>query len=152
MSRTACTEPQYLYGRAISLLPLWAVRPVHSLSACTRVTFTLFIKIFAFYRFISSILFWHWGPMRAMSSSCTRFLDHTQQRITVCRTPLDERSAHSRYLYLTTHSTRNRQTDRQTSVPLAGFEPTTPIGERPQNLRLRPRGYWDRLLGPHTIH
>jgi hypothetical protein len=27
-------------GRAISLLPLWAVRPVHSLSACTRVTFT----------------------------------------------------------------------------------------------------------------
>jgi hypothetical protein len=29
-------------GRAISLLPLWAVRPVQSLSACTRVTFTFF--------------------------------------------------------------------------------------------------------------
>jgi len=29
------------YSRAISLLPLWAVRPVQSLSACTRVTFTL---------------------------------------------------------------------------------------------------------------
>ena len=28
-------------GRAISLLPLWAVRPVQSLSACTRVHFTL---------------------------------------------------------------------------------------------------------------
>jgi len=28
-------------GRAIPLLPLWAVRPVQSLSACTRVTFTL---------------------------------------------------------------------------------------------------------------
>ena len=27
-------------GRAISLLPLWAVRPVQSLSACTRVQFT----------------------------------------------------------------------------------------------------------------
>ena len=27
-------------GRAILLLPLWAVRPVQSLSACTRVTFT----------------------------------------------------------------------------------------------------------------
>ena len=27
-------------GRAIPLLPLWAVRPVQSLSACTRVTFT----------------------------------------------------------------------------------------------------------------
>ena len=28
-------------SRAIPLLPLWAVRPVQSLSACTRVTFTL---------------------------------------------------------------------------------------------------------------
>jgi len=30
-----------LYSRAIPLLPLWAVRPVQSLSACTRVHFTL---------------------------------------------------------------------------------------------------------------
>jgi len=29
-------------SRAIPLLPLWAVRPVQSLSACTRVHFTLF--------------------------------------------------------------------------------------------------------------
>ena len=28
-------------GRALPLLPLWAVRPVQSLSACTRVHFTL---------------------------------------------------------------------------------------------------------------
>jgi len=34
MDRTACTEPQCLYSRAIPLLPLWAVRPVQSLSAC----------------------------------------------------------------------------------------------------------------------
>ena len=27
-------------GRAITLLPLWAVRPVQSLSVCTGVTFT----------------------------------------------------------------------------------------------------------------
>jgi len=33
-----CTLP---YSRAIPLLPLWAVRPVQSISACTRVTFTL---------------------------------------------------------------------------------------------------------------
>jgi hypothetical protein len=39
MGRTACTEPQCLYSRAIPLLPLWAVRPVQSLSACTRVHF-----------------------------------------------------------------------------------------------------------------
>jgi hypothetical protein len=37
MGRTACTEPQCLYSRAIPLLPLWAVRPVQSLSACTNV-------------------------------------------------------------------------------------------------------------------
>jgi hypothetical protein len=35
MGHTACTEPQFLYSRAIPLLPLWAVRPVQSLSACT---------------------------------------------------------------------------------------------------------------------
>jgi len=35
MSRTACTEPQCVYITAIPLLPLWAVRPVESLSACT---------------------------------------------------------------------------------------------------------------------
>jgi hypothetical protein len=41
MGCTASTEPQCLYSRAIPLLPLWAVRPVQSLSACTRVHFTL---------------------------------------------------------------------------------------------------------------
>jgi len=35
MGRTPCTEPQCLYSTAIPLLPLWAVRPVQSLSACT---------------------------------------------------------------------------------------------------------------------
>jgi len=33
--RTACTERQCLYSTAIPLLPLWAVRPVQNLSACT---------------------------------------------------------------------------------------------------------------------
>jgi hypothetical protein len=31
----ASTEPQGLYSRAIPLLPLWAIRPLQSLSACT---------------------------------------------------------------------------------------------------------------------
>ena len=35
MGRTVCTEPQCLYSTAIPLLPLWAVRSVQSLSACT---------------------------------------------------------------------------------------------------------------------
>ena len=48
------------------------------------------------------------------------FLDHTQRRITVGRTPLDEWSARRRDLYLTTHDTHNRQI----SMPPVGFEPT----------------------------
>ena len=37
------------------------------------------------------------------------FLDHTRRRSTVGRTPLDQRSARRRDLYLTTHDTHNRQ-------------------------------------------
>ena len=47
---------------------------------------------------------WLCGPTRA-KASVLRFLDHTQRRITVGRTPLDEWSAHRRDLYLTTHNT-----------------------------------------------
>jgi hypothetical protein len=53
------------------------------------------------------------------------FLDHTQRRSTVGRTPLDERSACRRDLYLTTHGTHNRQI----SMPPVGFEPTISVGE-----------------------
>ena len=35
MGRTDCKELQCLYSRAITLLPVLAVRPVQSLSACT---------------------------------------------------------------------------------------------------------------------
>ena len=55
------------------------------------------------------------------------FLDHTQRRSTVGRTPLDEWSARRRDLYLTTHDTHNRQI----SVPPVGFEPKISAGERP---------------------
>ena len=54
------------------------------------------------------------------------FLDHTQRRSTVGRTPLDERSARRRDLYLTTHDTHNRQI----SMPPVGFEPKISAGER----------------------
>ena len=47
------------------------------------------------------------------------FLDHTQRRTTVGRTPLDEQLAHRRDLCLTTHDTHNRQI----SMPPVGFEP-----------------------------
>ena len=60
------------------------------------------------------------------------FLDHTQRRTTVGRTPLNEWSARRRYLYLTTHNTHNRQT----SMPPVGFEPTISACERPQTYAL----------------
>jgi len=44
-------------------------------------------------------------PQWVLASSFTRFLDHTQRRTTVSRTPLDEWSARRRDLYLTTHTT-----------------------------------------------
>ena len=50
MGRTACTEPQCLYSRAIPLIPLWAIRPIQSLSACTRVHFTFSPLNHFFYR------------------------------------------------------------------------------------------------------
>ena len=71
---------------------------------------------------------WRCDPTRFMASSFLMFLDHTQRRITVGWTPLDEWSARRRDLYLTTHNTHNRQT----SMPPVGFEPTISAGERPQ--------------------
>jgi hypothetical protein len=54
--------------------------------------------------------------------------NHTQRSSTVGRTSLDEWLARRRDLYLTTHNTHKRQT----SMSLAGFEPTIAAGERPQ--------------------
>jgi len=45
-----------------------------------------------------------------MTSSFLRFLYHTQRRITVDRSPLDDWSARRRDLYPTTQNTHNRQT------------------------------------------
>ena len=61
-----------------------------------------------------------------------RFLDHSQRRTTVGRTPLDEWPACRRDFCLTTHNTHNRQT----SIPPAGFEPTISAGKRPQTYAL----------------
>ena len=80
------------------------------------------------YTHICSLVFGATAPQCARASSFTRFLDHTQRRTTVAMTPLDERSARPRNLYLTTHNTHNRQT----SMPPVGFELTISAGERPQ--------------------
>jgi len=86
---------------------------------------------------------WRCGPTRAMASSFTRFLDHTQRRTTVGRTPLDEWSARRRDLYLTTHNNHNRQT----SMPPGGIRTHNLSRRGAADWRLRPRGHWDRQDG-----
>jgi len=66
------------------------------------------------------------GPVRL-----SRFLDHTQRRTTVGRTPLDEWSARLRDLYLITHNT-----NREASMPPEVLEPTISAGERPPTYAL----------------
>jgi hypothetical protein len=66
------------------------------------------------------------SPKWVRASSFTKFLDHTQQRTSVGRTPLDEWSDRSRDLYLTTLTTYKRP------CPPVGSEPTITSGERPQ--------------------
>ena len=77
---------------------------------------------------------WRNNPQWARASSFTRFLDHTQRRTTVDRTPLDEWSARRRDLYLKTHNNHIRQT----SMPPVAFGPTVSGGEGPQTHA------WDR--------
>ena len=53
----------------------------------------------------------------------------TLRHTTLGRTSLDERSAHRRDLYLTTHNT---YTQERHPWPPAGFEPAIPASQRPQ--------------------
>ena len=64
-----------------------------------------------------------YSPGWALASS-ERFLDHTQRRTTVGRTPLYEWSARRRDLYITTPITSRHP------CPPVGFEPTISAGER----------------------
>ena len=64
------------------------------------------------------------------------FLDHTQRRTTIGRTPLDEWSARRRDLYLTTLTT---------NIHDAGGIRTHILSRRAAaDFGLRPRGHWDR--------
>jgi hypothetical protein len=72
------------------------------------------------------------APQWGRAFSFTRFLDHTQRRTTFGRTALDEWSARRRPLPDNT----NNNHKGQTSMPSAGFEPTIPASERPQNYAL----------------
>ena len=68
---------------------------------------------------------------RQPASSITRFLDHTQPRTTVGRTPLDERSARHEDFYLKTHNIL-----KEKSMIPVGFELTISAGEPPHTYAL----------------
>ena len=65
--------------------------------------------------------------------------DHTQRRITVGRTPLDEWSAWSRDVYLTTHNTHNRYK----CITPCGIQTRNPSKRSAADPNFRPRGQRD---------
>jgi len=80
------------------------------------------------------------APIGRRSLHCRGFtiiLRHT----TVGRTPLDEWSARRRDLYPTTQNTDNRQ-DIHVPGVIRTFNPSR---RATADIRLRPRGHWDRL-------
>jgi hypothetical protein len=89
---------------------------------------------------ISTFFFplWRCCPTLAMASSFLRFLDNTQRRITVRKTPLDKWSTRRRDVYLTTHNTHKRQTSMRRRW-------THNLGRQAvADPHLKPRGHWDR--------
>jgi hypothetical protein len=78
------------------------------------------------------------SPQWARTFSFARFLDHTQRRTVVGRTPLDEWSARHRDLYLKTHNTHNKH------LCPGGIQSHNLSRRAAADLRHRPRGRWER--------
>jgi hypothetical protein len=90
------------------------------------------------FNIMSYYFLWLCSPARAMTSSFTKFLDHTQRRTTDGRTPLDEWSARRRDIYLTTHT-------KQTNIhALCGIRTHDRSRRVAVDIRLGPRGHWNR--------
>ena len=85
-------------------------------------------------------------PQWARASSFSRFLDHTQRRTTVGRTPLNEWSAcrNKPIPYTTHHSQLN---DIHAPSGIRTHNSSNGAAEHP---RLRLRGHWDRHYGPYS--
>jgi hypothetical protein len=116
----------YTSNIIISYYFLWLCSPARAMASCGSAAQRGLWPPVALQPSAGYGLLWLCSPARAMVSSSTRFIDHTQRRATVGRTPLDEWIDRRRDIYLTTHNTHNRQT----SMPPVGFEPTIAVGER----------------------
>jgi len=88
------------------------------------------------------IFLWRYDPTRTRASSFTRFLDHTQRRTTVGRTPLEEWSARTQGPL-----TDNTQQSQHTDLHVPAEIRTRNLSRRATaDLRLRLRGDRDGLL------
>ena len=95
------------------------------------------LQISAFFSFLGATAP---PPQGARAFSFMRFLDHTQRRSTVDKTPLNEWSP---------QHAANTQHSQQTNIHAPGGIRTHDLSRRAAtDLRLRPRGHWDR----HCIH
>jgi len=111
-----------------------ALAPVNELGGAPEPDCTLFVCLF--------VCIWRNSPQWARAPSFTRFLDHTQRRTTVGRTPLHEWSALPRDLYLT--NTRHSQ---QTNIHTYGGILTHNLNRRAvADLRLRPAAWTLRII------
>jgi hypothetical protein len=115
---------------------LWLCSPALGMASCASAAQRWLWPSVALQPSAGYGLLWLCSPALAMASSFTRFLDHTQRRATVGRTPLDEWSARRRGLYLTTHTTK---------IHAPGVIRTQDRSRRAAiDLRLGLRGHWDR--------
>ena len=127
LSKLGCWTIKYIYINlhiATDVRPDWRNYPGTFLEDW-RISLKTSVTIFTVQTNRSSFFPVALRPNTGHGLLILRFLDHTQRRTTVGRTPLW--SARRRDLYLTTHNTHNRQT----SMPPVGFEPTISAGERP---------------------
>jgi hypothetical protein len=81
-------------------------------------------------------------PVHSRCRGCLFSLDHTQTHTTISMTHLEEGSARRRDLYLTTQTLYKRQT----STPPGEIRTRNPSKRSAADLRLRPRGHWDRPM------
>ena len=95
-----------------------------SYSSCFIQSYLVIISNFFFIPLCFSIA--QQPPIGSGSPHCRGFT-MTLRHTTVDRTPVDERSARHKHLYLTTHINHKRQTH----MPPAGFEPAVLASERP---------------------
>jgi len=170
MGRTACTEPQCLYSRAIPLIPLRAVRSVQSLSACT-VELYLYSHYGPYGRYRASVPVQGCAlpslPFIWFSEETAIIFPNSMKRFFSCggTAPLEPRPPHCWGFVTTARSvgllwTRDRSVakpsicqrttlTRDISMPPAGFERVIPAVERQQitSSTARPSGSAHQLIG-----